>query len=125
MCFSNADHPLSLLKELALNPAANTRDLFVTISLRTDPDDAESGTFEQKVRTFSQGTAEDYIRWRMAFDEVVVGKPLMTGQSKILMTSVLLGGAAKDLFRLSVLKADVEDVEVEELTYFVCPRSIK
>ena len=54
----------------------------------------------------------------MAFDEVVVGKPLVTGQSKILMTNVLLGGTAKDLFRLSVLKADVEDVEVEELTYF-------
>ena len=53
----------------------------------------------------------------MAFDEVVVGKPLTTGQSKILMTTVLLGGAAKDLFKLSVLKADVEDVDVEELTY--------
>ena len=63
-------------KGIALNPASNTRDLFVTISLCTNPDDAESGTFEQKVRTFSQGTAEDYIRWRMAFDKVVVGKTL-------------------------------------------------
>ena len=104
-------------KGIALNPASNTRDLFVTISLRTDPDNMESGTFEQKVQTFSQGTAEDYIRWRMAFDEVVVGRPLTTGQSKILMTSVLLGGAAKDLFKLSVLKADVEDVDIEELSY--------
>ena len=86
-------------KEPTINPAANARDLFVTISLRTNPDNVDSGTFEQKVRTFSQGTAEDYICWRMAFDEVVVGKPLTTGQSKILMTTVLLGGAAKDLFK--------------------------
>jgi hypothetical protein len=99
--------PIPFTKEKSVSAPANSRDLFVSISLRTDPGKKDSGTFEQKVRTFSQGTAEEFIRWRMAFDEVVRAKPLTSGKSKVGMANVLLTGAAKDLFAHHLLSVNV------------------
>ena len=103
--------PIPFKKENFDKPGNNTRDLFVTISLRTDPANPESSTFEQKVRTFSQGTAEEFIRWRIAFNEVIFAKPIDNGLAKVQMAKVLLAGTAWDKFMQSVhsVRVEVED----------------
>ena len=37
-----------------------------------------------------------YIRWKLAFADVIRLKPLETGMAKIVMANVLFTGAAKD-----------------------------
>ena len=97
------------------NPLNNSRDAFLSISLRTEPGNPESGTYDQKVRTFSDGMVEEFIRWRMAFDEVTRAKPLLNGGTQISMANVLLMGAAKDLFSNTVLCVKVDNEDDDEI----------
>ena len=100
------------------NAFSNTRDSFRTITLRTEPNNEDSSTFEQKVRVFADGTTEDYVRWRIAFDEVVRAKPLTTSAAKVSMANVLLIGAAKDLFANTILCIQVDpDVNEDDAIY--------
>ena len=75
-----------------------TRDQYVLVHLSIDTRSEAAGTFEQKVKTFANSTAEEYIRWKLAFADVIRLKPLETGMAKIVMANVLFTGAAKDAF---------------------------
>ena len=61
------------------------RDQYVSVHFRIDTRSEAAGTFEQKVKTFANGTAKEYIRWKLAFANVIRLKPLETGMAKIVM----------------------------------------
>ena len=83
--------------------------------MRINPPLDDSAVFSKKVRILSDGTAEDWIRWLMAWSEVVRSKPLTTGDAKVGMAQVLLGGKAKETFQakfLELAQDEFHDVDV-------------
>ena len=52
-----------------------------------------------------------YIRWKLAFADVIRLKPLETGMAKIAMANVLLMGAAKNAFGSTLVRAAVPHPE--------------
>ena len=46
-------------------------DQYVSVHLSIDARSEAAGTFEQKVKTFANGTAKEYIRWKLAFANVI------------------------------------------------------
>ena len=76
----------------------------MTVEMRINPPLADSPVFSKKVRILTDGTAEDWIRWLMAWSEVVRSKPLLTGNSKVGMAQILLGGKAKETFQAKFLE---------------------
>ena len=71
------------------------------MTLKIDPSDEakDSPTIDKKVRLFADGTAEDWLRWRMEWEDVVRDKPLKTGTQHVTMALTLLKGRAKELFQ--------------------------
>ena len=86
-------------------------DQYVSVHLSIDTRSEAAGTFEQKVKTFANGTAKEYIRWKLAFANVIRLKPLETGMAKIVMANVLFTGAAKDAFGSTLIRAAVPHPE--------------
>ena len=78
-----------------------TKDEYKTVTLKIDPSDEskDSPTIDKKVRLFADGTAEDWLRWRMEWEDVVRDKPLKTGTQHVTMALTLLKGRAKELFQ--------------------------
>ena len=103
------------------NKDVTARDQYVLVHLSIDTRSEAAGTFEQKVKTFANGTAKEYIRWKLAFANVIRLKPLETGMAKIVMANVLLTGAAKDAFGSTLVRAAVPHPEdspaVDEALY--------
>ena len=77
------------------------KDEYKTVTLKIDPSDEakDSPTIDKKVRLFAVGTAEDWLRWRMEWEDVVCDKPLKTGTQRMTMALTLLKGRAKELFQ--------------------------
>ena len=69
--------------------------------MKIDPLDAESETLEKQVLMFDDGRTEEWIRWRMEFEEVVRDTPLSTPIAKTKMASSLLKGRALELFQIT------------------------
>ena len=57
-----------------------TKDEYKTVTLKIDPSDEakDSPTIDKKVRLFADGTVEDWLCWRMEWEDVVCNKPLKT-----------------------------------------------
>ena len=57
------------------------KDEYKTVTLKIDPADEakDSPTIDKKVWLFADGTVEDWLRWRMEWEDVVRDKPLKTG----------------------------------------------
>ena len=72
---------------------------YKTVDLKVDPTDKKSDKIEKKVLIFSDGTTEEWIRWRIEFDECVRDVPLESSNSKTKMAIALLKGRALELFQ--------------------------
>jgi transposase InsO family protein len=88
-------------------------DNYKTVTLLVDPDDPEkSETVEKKVRIFGGSeNPEDWVKWRIEFDEVVRDMPLTTAIAKTKMALTLLKGRAKELFQSANLTRMSENAE--------------
>ena len=77
------------------------KDEYKTVTLKIDPSEEakDSPTIDKKVRLFADGTAEDWLCWRMEWEDVVCDKPLKTGTQRMTMALTLLKGQAKELFQ--------------------------
>ena len=53
---------------------------------------------EWKVPVFEQGDAEDWVKWRIAYENLVEAYPLDTAEKQVKMLRTLLKGEAKDRF---------------------------
>ena len=78
-----------------------TKDEYKTVTLKINPSDKakDSPTIDKKVRLFADGTAEDWLHWRMEWEDVVRDKPLKTCTQHVTMALTLLKGRAKELFQ--------------------------
>ncbi len=66
------------------------------LKIRTDPTDEDSDEIEIKATVFDEGEAEDWIKWRIHFDELVRDMKLVTGKQKIVVAKALLKGNARE-----------------------------
>jgi hypothetical protein len=79
---------------------SSDEDNYKTVTLLVDPEDPKtSETVEKKVRIFGGSeNPEDWVKWRIEFDEVVRDVPLTTAAAKTKMALALLKLRAKELF---------------------------
>ena len=96
----------------AKDPATKTsdhkesRENYKTIPIELDPKDKDSSdATEWKIPVFEDGTTEDWVRWRVHFEELEAAYPLDTSSKKILFARTLLRGIAKDAFNTGVSNA--------------------
>ncbi len=85
------------------------------LKIRTDPTDEDSDEIEIRATVFDEGEAEDWIKWRIQFDELVRDMQLVTGRQKIVVAKALLKGNAREKF--SNILADLainRELEVED-----------
>ena len=68
------------------------------LSIRLDPTDEDSDELQIYATIFGSGTAEEWVKWRVQFDELVRDMPLTTGEKKIKVAKALLKGEARDSF---------------------------
>ena len=64
------------------------------VAVPLDHTDPDSQTTEWKVPRFESGDPEDWIKWRISFDELAKAMPLDTGHKIVAMTKTLLRGEA-------------------------------
>ena len=68
---------------------------YKAVNLKVNPNDKKSDKIEKKVLIFGNGTTEDWIRWRIEFDECMRDVPqLELSNSKTIMAIALLKGQA-------------------------------
>ena len=87
--------PISLLKK-EKDPGSNKKDKNTIVTVHAEPNDPESSTMDKKVKIFTDGDGEDFVRWAISFAEIQHAKPLETGESRFNMAGLLLQGNAKD-----------------------------
>ena len=77
------------------------KDLYKTIEVWIDRSDegSDSEIIEKRVQQFEDGSAEEWIQWRIEFAEVESGYPLTKASSKTSMVLTLLKGRARQLFQ--------------------------
>ena len=88
-------------KTVRSSETADDADNYKTVTLLVDPEDPEnSETIEKRVRIFGGSqNPEDWVKWRIEFDEVARDVPLLTGLAKTKMALTLLKARAKDYFQ--------------------------
>ena len=79
-----------------------TKDEYKTVTLKIDPSDKakDSPTIDKKVRLFADGTAEDWLRWRMEWEDGC--RTQQTPQNQYATCDYgthLVKGRAKELFQ--------------------------
>ena len=90
------------------------KDECFEIDVPINPEDPEQTT-ERHVLTFEDGTAEEWIKWRVAFDNLAEEYPLDAADKKLRLLRALFRGEAKDKFEtahaspLNIIKG-VEDL---------------
>ena len=77
---------------------SDEKDQYQTNDILLDPSDKTSDTTEWKVPVFEQGDAEDWVKWRIAYENLVEAYPLDTAEKQVKMLRTLLKGEAKDRF---------------------------
>ena len=71
---------------------------YITLKLRTIPNDEGSATHDLIVPYFSTGTPEEWLRWKRDLGRVLQGQNVTTGPGKYSMTRRLLEGDALAAF---------------------------
>ena len=91
------------------------KDKYKTVEVPLDHTDENSDKTEWKVLTFGQGTPEEWVKWRIIFDDLIEAYPLDTAEKKINMLKTLLKGDAKD--RLNNIMTDQPATRSQENRY--------
>jgi len=86
-------------------------DHYKKIPVPIDPTKPEGQTAEWKVRIFEHGDAEDWIKWRMRFEELALALPLDSAAKKVKYTHALLKGDALNRFLTAYNAEKGEDEE--------------
>ena len=74
-----------------------------TLKLQLDPRQENSPTYEYKIKLFSDGTPEEWLKFLMDFEETVCFQyPVQTFDSKLLVLRTLLDGQTKELFDAAI-----------------------
>ncbi len=82
----------------------------LTIKLRRNPIEADSGTYELTVAYFQTGTPEEWLLVRKAILEVCAGQHLTTGLQKYTVACQILKGNALAAFNASAIVLGNENV---------------
>ena len=87
------------------------------MKVKIDPTDEESDSLDVKVTIFEVGDAEEWVRWRIQFEELVRDVPLKDALQKTKVAKALLRGQAKEFFdtALSTLIINSSDEDDEEI----------
>jgi len=75
------------------------KDLYKEIKVKLDPNVDNSETVTRKVKTFEDGTAEEWLIWRREFDDVCCEALITTADMKMSAAVTLLRGKARELFQ--------------------------
>jgi hypothetical protein len=68
------------------------------LKIKTDPDDEDSDEREIRATVFVEGNAEDWIRWKIQFDERIRDMQVSTERQKEVFAKALLKGNAREKF---------------------------
>ena len=79
------------------------------VHVATDKDDTDSQTTEWKMAAFETGTPEEFIKWRLAFEELAEAYPLDDATKKHKIILNLLEGDAKDKYTTACASVDGTD----------------
>lgn len=86
------------------------------LTIKLEPDNEDSEEMQVYATLFESGSAEEWIRWRIQFDELIRDMPLNSGEKMIKVAKALLKGDARDhfvsiLIDLEMNEDDEDDVE--------------
>ena len=90
----------------------NEKDDFKEIELKIDPTEQEGETLKKRVRIFETGTPEEWIRWRIEFDEVARDAPLTNASAKTKTALAFLRGKAREAFQIANGKRNADNGKV-------------
>ena len=74
---------------------------YITLKLRTVPNDDNSATHDLSVPYFNTGTPEEWLRWKRDLGRVLQGQNVTTGPGRYSMTRRLLEGDALAAFNVA------------------------
>lgn len=89
-----------------------------TFTLRHDPNDKESRTYEYTISIFEEGDPESFIRWIMEVEqEILPNYPAKSPEMKLKIFRMVLGGHARERFVATTLscKGDAQTKLQEEI----------
>ena len=81
------------------------KDTYVTFDVPINKKEEDGATTEWSVRKYESGTAEEYIKWRIRFDELAEAMDVDTPQKKYTVLQTLLRGEARARFNAAYLEA--------------------
>ena len=82
--------------------SSEEKDKYQTIEIPLDPSDKDSDKTEWKIPVFEEGDAEDWVKWRITYENLVEAYPLDTPDKQVKMLRTLLKGEAKDRFNTAL-----------------------
>ena len=99
---------------------------YITLKLRTVPNDEGSATHDLIVPYFSTGTPEEWLRWKRDLGRVLQGQNVTTGPGKYNMTRRLLEGDALAAFNVAATTHGNETNEnflrsIDDMTAHIFP----
>ena len=99
---------------------------YITLKLRTVPNDEGSATHDLIVPYFSTGTPEEWLRWKRDLGRVLQGQNVTTGPGKYNMTRRLLEGDALAAFNAAATTHGNETNEnflrcIDDMTAHIFP----
>ena len=74
------------------------KDKYKSVEVPLDHTDVDSDKTEWKVLTFEKGTSEEWVKWRIIFDDLIDTYPLNMAEKQVNMLKTLLKGDARDRF---------------------------
>ena len=102
-----------------------TKDEYKTVTLKIDPSDEakDSPTIDKKVWLFADGTAEDWLCWRMEWEDVIRDKPFKTSTQHVTMALTLLKRRAKELFQEALKFQQEEEANYQQRRHYSIHKS--
>lgn len=77
---------------------SSEKEKYKTVDVPLDHTNQNSDTTEWPMPIFEDGSTEDWVKWRIQFDELAKAYPLDTSTKKMMLARTLLRGLAKDSF---------------------------
>ena len=117
--------PYVRAKKKSSDEGGYPKDSSLKVYVPIDKDDIDGQSTEWKMATFESGTPEEFIKWRLSFEELVEAYPLSDATKKHKMILTLLKGDSKDKYATAYASVDGTDEKkkyqkgIVELTKYV------
>ena len=90
------------------------KEKFRTFEISFDPTDADSDTYDRKIRVFEEGTPEEWVLHQMEVEDLFTTAGYVESEKRLAVWRALFDGKAKDYFRYYLNARTVENNAKEE-----------